>query len=187
MTAAGRAWPSRPPDHLLDLAEWEALPEDDSARYELVEGVMVVSPRPVFRHQDIVFELCRQLRDHLAEGLTALPEVELVVDDGGGGGPATVRVPDLVVVPVSLVPERARAVAGDVVAVLEVLSPGTRRTDRVAKLAEYAEVGIAHYVIVDPEGPISEFVLDGHAYRPVATHHQRAVLAFGPTIALPSP
>ena len=186
MTAVGRAWPSRPPDHLIDLAEWEALPEDGSARYELVEGVMVVSPRPVFRHQDIVFELCRQLRDHLAGGLTALPEVELVVDDGGDGGPATVRVPDLVVVPASLVAERARGGAGDVVAVLEVLSPGTRRTDRVAKLAEYAEVGIPHYVIVDPEGPITEFVLDGEAYCLVATHRGTATLEFGPTIALPS-
>ena len=95
MTAVGRAWPSRPPDHLLDLAEWEALPEDDSARYELVEGVMVVSPPPVFRHEDIVFELCRQLRDDLGDGLTALPEVELVVVDGECGNAAG-RAPDLV-------------------------------------------------------------------------------------------
>ncbi|MDL5158626.1 Uma2 family endonuclease [Actinomycetospora termitidis] len=182
MTAAGSAWPPRPPDHLIDLAEWEALPEDDSARYELVEGVMVVSPRPALRHQDLVFEFCAQLRAQLGDALTALPEVELVVDDGGGRGPATVRVPDLVVVPRAVVPDRARVLPVDVLAVLEIVSPGSRRTDRVAKLAEYAEVGIAHYVIVDPDGAMAEFVLEGVSYRLVAEHRGPAALAFGPTI-----
>lgn len=69
--------------------------------------------------------------------------------------------------------------------VVEILSPGSRRTDRVAEYAEYAEVGIGHYVIVDPEGPITEFALDGAAYRLVATHDNVATLAFGPTVLLP--
>lgn len=181
MTAAGPAWPPHRPDHLIDLAEWEALPEGASARYELVEGVMVVSPRPSWRHQDLVFELCRRLREQLPDGLTALPEVELVID---GRGPATVRVPDVVVVPVGHVRDRARGVPGDVVAAIEILSPGSRRTDRVAKLAEYAEAAVAHYVIVDPDGPITEFVLDGAAYRLVAERVGTATLSFGPTITV---
>ncbi|GLZ53880.1 Uma2 family endonuclease [Actinomycetospora sp. NBRC 106378] len=181
MTAAGPAWPPHPPDHLIDLAEWEALPEDTSARYELVEGVMVVSPRPSYRHQELVFRLCHQLREQLPDGLTALPEVELVID---GRGPATVRVPDVVVVPVEHVPDRARGGPGDVVAAVEVLSPGSRRTDRVAKLAEYAEAGVEHYVIVDPDGPIAEFALVDGAYRLVAEHRGAATLALGPTITV---
>ncbi len=34
---------------------------------------------------------------------------------------------------------------------IEVLSPGTRRTDRVAKAYDYAEAGIGWCLIVDPE------------------------------------
>lgn len=60
---ANPAWPSRPPDHLIDLAEWDALPEDSSARYELVEGVMVAAPRPLPRHRDLVLELGGQLTE----------------------------------------------------------------------------------------------------------------------------
>ncbi|WP_433803463.1 Uma2 family endonuclease [Actinomycetospora sp. CA-084318] len=170
-----------PPDHLIDLAEWEALPEDTSARCELVEGVLVVSPRPAFRHQELVFELCRQLRTQLPDGLTALPEIELVVDSVG---PATVRVPDVAVLPTDLVADRARARRGDLVAVLEVVSPGSGRTDRVAKLAEYAEVGIPYYVIVDPDGSVAEFVLDDGTYRLVAEHRGTASLTLGPTISI---
>ena len=188
VSTASSAWPAGPPDHLLDLAEWEALPEDTSARFELVEGVMVVSPRPSYRHQDLVHRLCGQLRDQLPEDLTALPEIDLVVDDGAGRGPATVRVPDIVVVPSTHVADHARGGRGEVVAAIEVVSPGSRRTDRVAKLAEYAEAGIPHYVVVDPDGPISEYVLTdtggSGGYRPIDTWTGSARLAFGPRISL---
>ena len=38
---------------------------------------------------------------------------------------------------------------------IEVLSPGSRRTDHVQKRNEYADAGIGHYWIVDIEEPIS--------------------------------
>ncbi len=37
----------------------------------------------------------------------------------------------------------------DVALVIEVVSPGSRRTDHVTKRSEYADAGIAHYWIVD--------------------------------------
>jgi Uma2 family endonuclease len=189
MTAANPAWPSRPPDHLIDLTEWDAMPEDASARYELVEGVVIASPRAVPRHQALVLALCRQLSDQVAEDLVALPEVELVIDGLRGRGPATVRVPDVVVAHARALDGRPRLQPDDVLLVLEILSPGSRRTDRVAKLAEYAEVGIRHYVIVDPEGPITEFAIDvaggdDAAYRLVATHDRVATLMAGPTLSV---
>lgn len=39
--------------------------------------------------------------------------------------------------------------------VVEVLSPGTIRTDQVVKRDEYADAGIAHYWIVDIREPVS--------------------------------
>ncbi len=39
--------------------------------------------------------------------------------------------------------------------IVEVVSPGSRRTDHVAKRSEYADAGIAHYWIVDLAQPVS--------------------------------
>lgn len=186
VTTASPAWPSHPPDHLIDLAEWDALPEDRSARYELVEGVLVVAPRPLPRHQDVVLELAGQLRGQVRTDDVVLSDTEIVVDAGGEDGPATVRAPDLLVASRTALDGRPRLRPDEVLMAVEVLSPGSRRTDRVAKLAEYAEVGIPHYVIVDPDGPITEFVLDGGAYRLVATHDRTAALTVGVTVSLPA-
>lgn len=187
VSTANPAWPSRPPDHLIDLAEWDGLPEDSSARYELVEGVLVVAPRPRPRHQALVLEVGAQLRGQVRADRVVLTDTEIVVDPGEEGGPATVRAPDLLVASRTALDGRPRLRPDEVLATIEILSPGSRRTDRVAKLAEYAEVGIPHYVIVDPDGPITEFVLDGEAYRLVATHERVAALLFGPTLSVPGP
>jgi Uma2 family endonuclease len=143
------AWP----DHLLSLAEWDALDPDPARRYELVEGVLVVVPRPSTVHQNALLELAVQLKAQLPARLRVLPEVEVVVDDG----PApTVRVPDLVVVDAAtLTTNTARCHATDIRLAVEILSPGTTRTDRVMKLDEYADAGIPAYWIVDLDPPVT--------------------------------
>jgi len=52
------------PDHLLTLAEWDALPQDTSRCYELVEGVLLVVPRPPL-HQRAMWRLCSKIEDEL--------------------------------------------------------------------------------------------------------------------------
>lgn len=145
--------PSPWPDHLLSLAEWDALPEDTSRHYELAEGVMFVTPRPVPRHQLAAYHLCRQLMDQLPDELCPLLDVEVTLD---AGAEATVRAPDVTVVPTSVAEaDVARFQASDVRVALEIISPGSRRTDRIMKLSEYADAGIEHYWIVDLDDPIS--------------------------------
>lgn len=148
------------PDHLLHLDAWDALPVDTSRRLELVEGVLLVSPRPRFRHQDAVLALGASLRRALPSRWRALIVVEILIDEGP---PPTVRVPDVVVVSASVVDDRSRCRGSEVVAAFEVLSPGTIRTDRVTKVSEYAEAGIPTYGIVDPGPPLTlaEFRLAG--------------------------
>ncbi|WP_374758752.1 Uma2 family endonuclease [Tsukamurella ocularis] len=46
--------------------------------------------------------------------------------------------------------------AADVLLAVEILSPGSGRTDRVIKRAEYAVAGIRHYWIGDLDGPSAE-------------------------------
>jgi hypothetical protein len=45
--------------------------------------------------------------------------------------------------------------ASEVLVVVEVLSPGSRRTDHVHKRGEYADAGIPHYWILDVTEPVS--------------------------------
>jgi len=45
--------------------------------------------------------------------------------------------------------------AAEVTVVAEFVSPGSRRTDHVAKRADYADAGIPHYWIVDLDEPVS--------------------------------
>jgi Uma2 family endonuclease len=57
------------------------------------------------------------------------------------------------------------------VLVVEIVSPGSRGTDHVMKLHEYAKAGIENYWIIDPDAPIHDrflaYHLDGEKYQRV--------------------
>jgi len=65
-----------------------------------------------------------------------------------------------------------RVSAADVVLVVEIVSPGSRGTDHVMKLHEYAKAGIENYWIVDADALADDqflaYRLDGGSYRRVA-------------------
>ncbi len=141
------------PDHLLTLDEWDALPADNSRQYELAEGVLVVSPRPVLLHQRAVWRLAAQLEPQLPGGWMAVTDAEVTIDSRH---PPTVRVPDVLVLPTTAIgSQRARCDANELSLAVEILSEGSVRTDRVTKLHEYAEAGIPNYWIIDLDAPVS--------------------------------
>ena len=129
------------------LADVFDLPDSDN-RYEVIDGKLIVSPPPSLRHQYVGSELHFQLR-------TAAPRewrvvYESYLDYGGDG-----RVPDLVVVRTSALEDRSsRALLPSAVGLaVEIVSPSSRRTDRLAKPAEYADQGIPLFwrVELEPE------------------------------------
>jgi Uma2 family endonuclease len=157
------------PRGLLSLEQWDALDVDETRRWELSEGNLVMSPRPQLMHQRIAKRLTRLLDDHLPDGLEAMPEIEVTTKVSF---PPSVRDPDIAVVADRVFEQRrARVSATDVVLVVEVVSPGSRGTDHVMKLHEYAKAGIASYWIVDPDAPLADrfvvYRLDGGSYRRV--------------------
>jgi Uma2 family endonuclease len=144
------------PRELMTLDEWDALPEDHSAHYELQEGVLVVSPKPARRHQRALVRLASQMEAQLPSEWEVLPDFEVVVQ---ADGPATVRAPDLVMVHVEG-PEK-RVAARDVLLAVEVISPGSRKIDTHMKPFEYAEAGIPHYWVVDLDPPAPSITVYG--------------------------
>ena len=64
------------------------------------------------------------------------------------------RVPDLIVVPAAATKANPVRYPADAVQLaVEVVSSGSVRTDKITKFAEYADVGIEHYWIVDLDPP----------------------------------
>jgi Uma2 family endonuclease len=147
MTAA--MWP----DHLLTLEECIELPEDNSRRHELREGVLSGRPRATPLRQQVMVHLAWSLHHQLPPDWRAVVDTEVVIQPGF---PATVRVPDLVVVPADVVKANPPRFAADQVLVaVEIISPGSRRIDTRLKPYEYAEAGIPHYWVIDLGEPLS--------------------------------
>ena len=155
------------PDHLLTIQEWDALPEDVCRRFELVDGVLQMSPQPASNHQVAMAVLCAELNEALmAQQLIAVPDVDVALVESF---PPLLRAPDVVVVPLADARTGPKRYRGDQVRLaVEIVSPGTARVDRVAKMAEYAEFGIPNYWIIDLDGEVAldAFTLVDGAYRP---------------------
>lgn len=136
-------WPSG----LVTLAQWDALPSDEGLRLECSEGVLIVNPAPRLRHQVATVRMAGVLQSQLPEWLVA-PEVDVLLREVQ----LTIRTPDLVVTRKGLLAEDPQRIqATDVSMTVEVISPGSRRTDRITKRSEYAEAGILIYWVVDLE------------------------------------
>jgi len=161
------------PHDLLTLEQWDALELDEARRWELVEGGIVMTPRPRPLHQVVSGNLSQLIRTALPASLVVLQEVEITVE---ARFPPTVRDPDLVVVNRSVVDRNpVRVDASDVALVVEIVSPGSRRTDRVMKAYEYAKAGIEHYWIVDLDADPDERFL-AHLLRKGAYHRVGALV-----------
>lgn len=162
-------------DGLLDLDAWDRLEPLETKRLELVDGIVIVTPRPaVAPHILATAHLTQYLQTQ--GGALALPEPGVVITDAT---PATVRVPDLVVAaPDHESSDDARFQVGELLLVVEIVSPGSRRTDYVAKRYDYEQARIPYYWIVDPaERRMTCLKLaDGH-YRelPVGSHDRVTV------------
>jgi Uma2 family endonuclease len=153
-----------PPGRLLTVAAYAALGEDDRYRSELQEGNLVMSPSPVPDHMIVMGRLFVQLDEQLPSGLVVIPDIDVDLELAPRGKPGFVRRPDLVVVHQTAV-DRVRRDGGilracDVLVIVEIVSPGSQRTDHVIKRGEYADAGIPHYWIVDLDGPAT--VIDCH-------------------------
>lgn len=115
---------------------------DDGRRYELVDGVLVVSAAPGLKHQDVVFNLALLLRHACpAEFHVVLGPYGVALADD------TELQPDIIVGRRDAFTEREIVTPSLVV---EVLSPSTRLIDTHVKRARFERAGIPSHWVVDP-------------------------------------
>lgn len=137
---------------------------DDGHRYEIVDGALLVTPSPGYRHQAVVTELVVLLHAAISPEFVVLAApFDLVVSD------STVLQPDL------LVARRADVGAGALeratpLLVVEILSPSSRLSDLGTKRLAYEAAGVPIYWVIDPEEPsFSAFRLEAGTYLEEAT------------------
>ncbi|MGI9064071.1 MAG: Uma2 family endonuclease, partial [Pseudonocardiaceae bacterium] len=143
----------QPPAHLLTVAEYAELSEPGYGYTELLEGRLLMSPSPVPDHNFASLELAVQLRTQVPDHLEVIQDVDVDLELVSPDQPGFSRRPDLIVAQ-RTARQRVREGGGmisaaEVLVVVEIVSPGSRRTDHVAKRSEYADAGIPHYWIVD--------------------------------------
>lgn len=127
---------------------------DDGRRYEVVDGVLLVTPAPRWNHQEAVFRLAQQLDAYLQRiggAHLALSPADVELD------PYTLVQPDVFIVPSvgGRRPKNWTDITGLLLAV-EILSPSTARADRSIKRGRYQRAAIPEYWIVDVDARLIE-------------------------------
>ncbi len=120
----------------------------DGRRHELIDGEHFVSPSPIRRHQQLSLRLAFAIEAHLRQhpvGEVYLAPFDVIL--------STIDVvePDLLYISRERADILREWVHGAPDLVVEILSPGTRKTDEITKRRLYDRVGVKEYWIVDPE------------------------------------
>lgn len=149
---------SAPSRARLSLAEYLAYSDGSDTRYELVAGELVPMALPTGRHVQI-----QNFLSQVFEAEIARQQLPWTVIQGGlgiqsprGNRWATVRIPDVVVLPLEQWQEMGsrealiRLEEPPLLLVVEVVSELSRAADYRAKQAEYCVLGIGEYWVVDP-------------------------------------
>src|SRR5918992_3207946 len=120
---------------------------DDGTRYELLDGLLLVTPAPSNAHQVVATRLAAMLSIALGSDSGA----RVVAVGAIQRGDDTQRQPDVLVYPSRFSPSTHwRDIRGWWLAI-EVLSPSSRLYDREVKRGAYLALGVQEYWIVDPD------------------------------------
>lgn len=127
--------------------------EDDGFRYEMIDGVLRMSPSGFFDHGELQAKFAGILREYLDKnpvGRLTL-ETDIFLPDGDD-----VLCPDISLV----LSENAKIIQGHIHGtpdlVVEVLSKRTRKRDLGIKAQRYLKNGVKEYWIVDPENSTAQ-------------------------------
>jgi Uma2 family endonuclease len=154
--------------------DYAAIP-DDGRRYEILGGVLYMSPSPDERHQRISGRMFRQLASAIEDtGLGLVYFAPLDVDLGQGN----IVQPDIFVI---LNANREKITRPRIVGApdlaIEILSPGSVARDYREKMDAYAQAGAPEYWIVNPDArTIEVFTLENKQYRSLGVFEGPATL-----------
>ena len=172
--AASADWVPGPKQGQWTYNDYAALP-NDGKRYEIVNGVLYMTPSPSIPHQKISGRFFYHLFTHielagLGTVLTAPADVIL--------SPKNVLQPDVfVVLNAGLDKIKELHVVGAPDLVVEIASPSTAIHDRNRKYRVYAKAGVPEYWIAEPgTRTIEVLVLEDGEYQSLGVFRGQATL-----------
>jgi Uma2 family endonuclease len=118
---------------------------------ELVRGLLVVREPPGLRHGRVAVNLARRLADHVEAG--ALGRIYVESGFKLASDPDTVRGPDVAFISRARLPDPEPVGYPDLAPdlVVEIISPGDRPGEVLAKVADWLSAGTRLVWVVDPE------------------------------------
>lgn len=127
-----------------NFAEFEAMPKEEGWNYELIDGIVLMSPRPSSTHQMISGNLYFELRTALKDkNCIPIQEIDLVLKGEN-------FIPDLMVICNENIKDIKRYEKPPLIAI-EIVSLSSSSRDHITKRRKYEQLGIQEYWIVSPE------------------------------------
>ncbi len=144
----------------------DCLTWDENERAEIIGGEVYMMAPPSRVHQEISFEIGRQLGNYLEGKRCKVYPAPFGVRLFEKDGDALERIDTMVEPDISVVCDSSKldkyGCKGAPDMVVEVLSPSTQRHDQLVKLVLYQRAGVQEYWIVDPENKtVRVMLLDG--------------------------
>jgi Uma2 family endonuclease len=136
---------------------------DDGRRHEIIDGEPYMTPAPQTRHQIVSRNLERILANYAEEndwGEVLDAPIDVVLSE------TTVVQPDILFI----LRDRERVIKKNCIEgppdlMIEILSPGNERLDRLIKMKQYSLLGVPEYWILDYEARILEqYVREGDLF-----------------------
>ena len=144
------AWPST--GRAFTTNDLDRMP-DDGHRYELLDGVLIVSPRPSWAHQHVAGELLFLLKQRCPRELRVVPEPAVALNA------QTEFDPDIVVIERARLDKTKAKLPVPPLLAVELRSPSTATIDLGKKKLAYARFGVPSYWIVVPDAEQPELVV----------------------------
>ena len=131
----------------LSLFEFNNLKTKDEMKYELIDGIVFMSPRPNYKHQEIMSRLNLEIGTYLrGKSCTVFTEAELEFNND-------VLIPDISVI-CGLDSTQIQRYKKAPEIVIEIISPNSQYTDTFTKLYKYELFGVKEYWIANPKTEI---------------------------------
>jgi len=133
----------------MSAEQYLNLPESE-CKYELIDGVVFMSPSATPLHQKIITRLAQYIANHLDDHPIGEVYVEVDVNLGAGLGRDLVYRPDVVYLRAERAAQSRDRIVGPPDLVVEVISPDSRQYDSVTKKDDYESCGVLEYWLIDP-------------------------------------